>query len=411
MWENGRTSDCCLSRCFQLPVWRPSRISRQSTLIRSSICQCRLLSHKHQMNSLKFIWLISSRTLVISEADPKMKGNEKTKMRAYPQVHHDRLVLRGSPSRDESLLNFCERISFENGYESPFWLLDKPSGSIDEFFEDRNIKRIAYVSGCSHEDLVMRSYKTYNADGVSVHFFDKIIYGEYIKYESPKICTICLMVGLTLCAAWDISLWVACPIHEVGLIERCPSCGVRLTCLRKEPCRCVCGFDLRCCVGGAADISEIYCAQHLAALIDWHVEEFIRPEFSISIMRLDLNGFLRLVTELMYVPVRQSRSSGEVYFEFIPLFRSYNLGIMFIAPILFGWPSVFYAHILDINDFIIQRRGSSQFFMSISYMEKMRGLSILVDGSDYEWRKRFPTYMSGDWLAELEERCERNDQR
>lgn len=171
MWKNGRTSDCCLSRCFQLPVWRPSRISRQTTLIRNSICQYRLLPHKHQMNYLKLIWLISSGVLVISEMKDKMRNNEMTKVRADTQARRDRTVLRGSPCRGESLLNFCERISFENGYESPFWFLDKPSGSIDEFFEDRNIKRIAYVSGCSHEDLVMCSYKTYHADGFGVRFF------------------------------------------------------------------------------------------------------------------------------------------------------------------------------------------------------------------------------------------------
>lgn len=338
-----------------------------------------------------------------------MEDSVEAKKRAILQDHCDRLVLRSSPSPDESLLNFCERISFENGYKTPFWLIGKTSGYVDEFFKESNIKRIAYITGCSYKDLLIRSYKTRCANGGGAHFFGRAIYGEYIKYENPKVCAICLLSGLTPCAAWDISLWVACPIHEVGLNERCPSCGMKFTCLRKDPCRCFCGFDLRRCISSAADISEIYCAQHLAALIDWHVEEFVRPRFSGNIMNLDLCGFLRLVTELMYVPVRHSRSSGEVYFEFVPLFRSYNLGIMFIAPILFGWPSVFYAHILDINDMIIQRRGHSQFFMSVSYMEKMRGLSILVDGSDCEWRRVFPTYMSGDWLAELEERCARND--
>ena len=323
--------------------------------------------------------------------------------------HDGRLVLRSSPSRDESLLNFCERISYENGYESPFWLLGKSSGSIDEFFEDENIKRVAYISGCSYEDLSMRRYRIRIGDGYGVRFFGKVVRAEHINYQSLKICTMCLMEKLSFCAAWDLSLWIACPVHQISLIERCPKCKKKFICFRKEIYRCFCGFDLRCHRGRAAEMSEVYCAQHLASLIGWHTGEFVRPQLSSATMKLELDNFMYLVTALMRFPVHCSPRRNGTGVVFVPLLRSYNLGIWFVAPILFGWPTVFYAHVLDINDMIIQRGGGSQFFLSIAFMTKMRELSILVDGNDSGWRREFPTYMSGMWLKELEERCARND--
>lgn len=47
----------------------------------------------------------------------------------------------------------------------------------------------------------------------------------------------------------------------------------------------------------------------------------------------------------------------------------------------------------------------SQVFLSVAFMEKMRELSVLVDGDDCEWKRRFPAYMSSEWLKDLYRRA------
>lgn len=59
------------------------------------------------------------------------------------------------------------------------------------------------------------------------------------------VCCSCLSESCHLRQHWEHSYVVACPLHRIQLIDRCPACAERLKPTRSHIEFCACGFDLR----------------------------------------------------------------------------------------------------------------------------------------------------------------------
>lgn len=67
-----------------------------------------------------------------------------------------------------------------------------------------------------------------------------------------RICPRCLAEGRPCASQWDWPLTVACVIHGLCLIDRCPRCGLPVSHLRRRLHSCKCGLDWRDCSSRAA---------------------------------------------------------------------------------------------------------------------------------------------------------------
>lgn len=68
----------------------------------------------------------------------------------------------------------------------------------------------------------------------------------HLHLAAPKVCPCCLKERALLPAAWDLTLWVACPEHSKSMLHRCPECSQPIRWWRPSFFHCWnCRADLR----------------------------------------------------------------------------------------------------------------------------------------------------------------------
>lgn len=64
----------------------------------------------------------------------------------------------------------------------------------------------------------------------------------FLRPSQPSVCPRCLAENAYLRGQWEMTFFVACPSHNVLLVQRCPGCGKSLSPHRARLDRCNCGF-------------------------------------------------------------------------------------------------------------------------------------------------------------------------
>lgn len=160
------------------------------------------------------------------------------------------LVRTPSPYPSESLFGYALRVSEENGYTTPWYVLTYAGLSHGELrTAGFPVEKLAKVLGKSLGDLQPIAHCEIMPDGrkrfkILGHALGGGLSTTPLRLNHPAFCPQCVREDGYLDAFWDLTLAVVCPIHRVHVLRACPSCGEPLNKFRLGILRCKCGGAL-----------------------------------------------------------------------------------------------------------------------------------------------------------------------
>lgn len=160
------------------------------------------------------------------------------------------LVRTPSPNRSESLFGYALRVSEQNGYSTPWYVLTHAGFNQRELrTAGFPVKKLAKVLGKSLEELEPIAYCERGLDGgtqfkILGHPLGAGLARAPLRLNQPALCPQCVKADGYIDAFWDLTLAVACPIHRVRVLRSCPSCGEDLNKFRPGILHCKCGGAL-----------------------------------------------------------------------------------------------------------------------------------------------------------------------
>lgn len=201
------------------------------------------------------------------------------------------------PSPAEGLLGYRLHLSDANRYPKPTWIYDGPiAATLLRGYEERGhselIERLAVLTTLGCDELAQAL------------LFPKKIYVRSINLTLARVCPRCLEESPFLRKLWDLSLFIACPIHNTYLLSRCPSCKTAISWSRSRVTTCTCGFDFRSAKMSIAEVPVINLTRRLAiAAEDVGTIEYCRqPSFNFNDSFPDLDLPLdELCTLIMFL--------------------------------------------------------------------------------------------------------------
>lgn len=165
-----------------------------------------------------------------------------------------RLLLTPKLNFDESLTGYILRLTEENGYASPQWIInlanfnDKLILSNYSFtsISSESFKLLAGLSGSTISELTKLTYQPVNTRRSYFYlFFGNPVHRSFIQPRQPKICPQCLHETAYCRRVWEFVLITVCPIHKCMLIDECPNCKQPIRWRRSNVSICQCKFDWR----------------------------------------------------------------------------------------------------------------------------------------------------------------------
>lgn len=160
------------------------------------------------------------------------------------------LVVTPSHRPNESLLGYALRVSEENGYETPWHMLNY-AGVDQSAMKTAGFphQKLAMLVGKPAIALEPISYSGLAGDGkrefkILAHGLGKSVKYNPLRLKHPSFCPQCVVEDGHINAFWDLTIAVACPRHEVQPISRCQECGTSLSWFRRGLLKCKCGAGL-----------------------------------------------------------------------------------------------------------------------------------------------------------------------
>src|SRR5437868_9033611 len=110
------------------------------------------------------------------------------------------LLLRSKPNADESFIGYVVRLTEQNKYDTPLWILKMarliPEGqghSFDFVLSDERFRSLAEFTGINISYLASITYPPSDDKFDCYLFFDNIVPRHSIRLNHPKICPKCLL--------------------------------------------------------------------------------------------------------------------------------------------------------------------------------------------------------------------------
>lgn len=133
---------------------------------------------------------------------------------------------------DESPIGYLVRLAEENAYDRYNWLFETQGG----YFRDVRLRDLngylSNISWCGYEDSCQRSEILSLSD-------------KHLLMAKVRLCPLCLKERLYWKIDWHQRLYIACPKHNVWMIEDCPRCGQSIEVRNSKLTHCKCEFDFR----------------------------------------------------------------------------------------------------------------------------------------------------------------------
>ncbi|MDT7806722.1 MAG: hypothetical protein QOJ70_535 [Acidobacteriota bacterium] len=167
---------------------------------------------------------------------------------------NQRLLVRSAPKPDESLMGFLVRLTEENGYDTPSWIMrfvrvdyKQLNNCAIAFKPAEELIKLAALTGNEVSALTALGYPPADISGQEdiVLFEGTPIYKYLINVDSPRVCPECLRDFGYCRRVWDLSLVTACALHRRLLLDKCPKCVSALRHNRGSMSICLCGYDYR----------------------------------------------------------------------------------------------------------------------------------------------------------------------
>jgi len=156
-----------------------------------------------------------------------------------------RLPVRPRPVQEESLSNYCLRVSESNGYCTPAMMLTMAGIGSRVHVGINEADKVASLVDVDQSLLRSMAYarKEDNKHGTwcrGNHTFRPC----EVTPRFTRICPECIQELGYARAIWDVRLVVACPMHRRLLLDACPACGKTLTWRRRGLLTCSCGHRI-----------------------------------------------------------------------------------------------------------------------------------------------------------------------
>lgn len=156
-----------------------------------------------------------------------------------------RLPVRPRPSKEESLSNYCLRVSESNGYHTPAMMLTIAGVCSRVHVGINEADRVAALVDVDQSLLRSMAYVRKDNDKHGTwcrgdHTFRPC----EVTPRFTRVCPECIQELGYARAIWDVRLVVACPRHHKLLLDTCPACGKTLTWMRRGLLTCSCGHHI-----------------------------------------------------------------------------------------------------------------------------------------------------------------------
>lgn len=145
-------------------------------------------------------------------------------------------------------MGYLTRLSEANGLATPWHLLDMMGyGRPSVVTPGCKFQRLQKLLGPLQVLPPDFGYHPRRASRSQVVLLGHAIHVRHLSISKARICPSCLLENGFAHAAWDLQLFMACPIHGSLLITQCPDCGRSLDALRHGLLECRCGYSLSEC--------------------------------------------------------------------------------------------------------------------------------------------------------------------
>ena len=179
------------------------------------------------------------------------------------------LLRRLPPKADESFPGYIVRLTEENGYETPSWILGMAgirNVSTWYFFlvsGAADLRPLSKLTGVTAEELRKLVYPpATQGDNAQTHLaFGSLIPRHLIRVDRAKVCPSCLAETDYARRIWEFVPVTACPLHGRLLLETCPKCRKRISWARGKLSFCSCGADWRDAAVQTAGAAELRLAR------------------------------------------------------------------------------------------------------------------------------------------------------
>lgn len=124
------------------------------------------------------------------------------------------------------------------------------------------VQKLAAILGKDPDRLEQIAYLGRAKDGKSEYRLNGHPIGRGLtlaplRLKAPVICPACIKEKGIVDVCWDLTAFVACPVHGMRLLQRCPACNSGLTWLRPGLLTCSCGASLADAVSEPASAATL----------------------------------------------------------------------------------------------------------------------------------------------------------
>ena len=264
---------------------------------------------------------------------------------------NQRLLRSGKPKDDESLMSYIIRLTEQNGYTSPTWIIKKAelASAISKhcsfvFGKPEQLRLLSNLTGSSISDLASAAYPRVDKYFPTLQmFFDLAVNYYSIRLTYPKICSLCLSEDPYCRRIWDIAGVTTCPKHKCLLIDECPNCMRRITWVRNRVSVCPCEFDWREAEATPVEESEQALTYHMHQLCRLSTDNEA-GKFPVNRI-LDRGLTLQDVLSVLFFFVGQYRGMSLTTGKLLhPVGKNKDLHVLFNKAycVFEDWPNNFY---------------------------------------------------------------------
>jgi predicted DNA-binding transcriptional regulator AlpA len=260
------------------------------------------------------------------------------------------LVITPRPYATESSRGFTLRLSEDNGYNNPYYVLNLAGINARRGAGRFRMEQLVTILGAPPSALRCLSNYGPPESGADEYYLLGHLLGTgrqnvavAAKMLNPSFCPHCVVEEGYLDAFWDLRHVVACPKHKCTLIESCPVCKQPLSWSRPGLLLCQCDANL----ANARTFPADKCVVDLMAIIKLKLHSLpLTPLESSSSFPLELletislKSLLAIIDKLAYqgTVFNKSRLAAKA-------------GIKMAAEALSNWPIGFHHYLENLEEF------------------------------------------------------------
>jgi hypothetical protein len=321
-----------------------------------------------------------------------------------------RLLRTGSPKADESLMGYVVRLTEQNGYETPLWILkmaglvsNKALGCSFIFKSSECLYRLTQITGASMTKLESLIYPPAETTPDTHCLFFRLPIPRYlVRPARPKVCPICLSESNYCRRVWELSIVTVCLKHKCLLIDECPSCKRNIRWIRNRISVYSCEFDWREATVIPVEESEVTLTRHVHCLCGLSLNQIHEQDSTNPNPLLDLE-LQDLLSVLFFIAGHHQGLSVTTSKHLLSLKRNEDFHAVFTKAfsVFENWPNAYY----QLLDWVRKRekgyppiRQRQKSVLYRAFGKFYASLFKILSGSQFEFiKKAFIEYLIRRW--------------